>query len=39
VGLAADFTPSFSGWIGYNGRFSDSTQRVDSLNIGAKLRF
>ena len=39
VGLAADFTPSFSGWIGYEGRFSDSSQRVDSLNIGAKLRF
>lgn len=39
VGLAADFTPSFSGWIGYDGRFSDSTQRVDSVNIGAKFRF
>jgi outer membrane lipase/esterase len=39
VGLAADFTPSFSGWIGYEGRFSDSTQSVNSLNIGAKLRF
>jgi len=39
VGLAADFTPSFSGWIGYDGRFSDSSQRVDSVNIGAKFRF
>ncbi|MBN8736505.1 MAG: autotransporter domain-containing protein [Xanthomonadales bacterium] len=39
VGLAADFTPNFSGWIGYDGRFSDSTQRVDSLNIGARFRF
>ncbi|MGN6788207.1 MAG: autotransporter domain-containing protein [Rhodanobacteraceae bacterium] len=39
VGLAADFTPSFSGWIGYDGRFSDSSQRVNSLNIGAKFRF
>jgi outer membrane lipase/esterase len=39
VGLAADFTPNFSGWIGYQGRFSDSTQHIDSLNIGAKLRF
>lgn len=39
VGLAADFTPNFSGWIGYDGRFSDSSQRVDSLNLGAKLRF
>jgi len=39
VGLAADFTPNFSGWIGYDGRFSDSSQRVDSLNLGAKFRF
>ncbi|HJP99057.1 MAG TPA: autotransporter domain-containing protein [Rhodanobacteraceae bacterium] len=39
VGLAADFTPSLSAWIGYEGRFSDSSQRVDGLNIGAKLRF
>jgi outer membrane lipase/esterase len=39
VGLAADFTPSFSGWIGYDGRFSDSSQSLDSLNLGAKFRF
>ncbi|HEX7326831.1 MAG TPA: autotransporter domain-containing protein [Rhodanobacteraceae bacterium] len=39
VGLAADFTPRLSGWIGYNGRFSDSSQSLDSLNIGANLRF
>ncbi|HET9818037.1 MAG TPA: autotransporter domain-containing protein [Rhodanobacteraceae bacterium] len=39
VGLAADFSPNFSGWIGYDGRFSDSSQRVDSLNVGAKFRF
>jgi outer membrane lipase/esterase len=39
VGLAADFTHNFSGWIGYDGRFSDSNQHVDSLNLGAKLRF
>ena len=39
VGLAADFTPSFSGWIGYEGRFSDSSQRIDGLTLGAKLRF
>jgi outer membrane lipase/esterase len=39
VGLAADFAPGFSGWIGYDGRFSDSSQRVNSLNIGAKFKF
>lgn len=39
VGLAADFSPGFSGWIGYDGRFSDSTQHVNSFNVGAKLKF
>ncbi len=39
VGLAADFTPRLSGWIGYDGRFSDSSQSVNSLNLGARLRF
>ncbi len=39
AGLTADFSPDFSGWISYDGRFSDSSQRVDSLNIGARLRF
>lgn len=39
VGLGADFTPRFSGWIGYDGRFSDSSQHVNSFNVGAKLRF
>ncbi|MGH8153759.1 MAG: autotransporter outer membrane beta-barrel domain-containing protein [Rhodanobacteraceae bacterium] len=39
VGLAADFTPKLSAWISYDGRFSDSSQRVNSLNVGAKLRF
>ncbi|MGH8144928.1 MAG: autotransporter domain-containing protein [Rhodanobacteraceae bacterium] len=39
IGLAADFTARFSAWIGYDGRFSDSSQRVDSLNLGAKFTF
>jgi outer membrane lipase/esterase len=39
VGLAADFTPNFSGWIGYDGRFSDSSQKLNSLNLGAKFKF
>jgi outer membrane lipase/esterase len=39
VGLAANFTPAFSGWIGYEGRFSDSSQHINSLNIGANVRF
>jgi outer membrane lipase/esterase len=39
VGLAADFTPRLSAWIGYDGRFSDASQSVNSFNLGAKLRF
>jgi outer membrane lipase/esterase len=39
VGLAADFSSRFSGWISYDGRFSDSSQDVNSLNIGAKFKF
>jgi outer membrane lipase/esterase len=39
VGLAADFNPSFSMWASYDGRFSDSNQRVNSVNLGGKLRF
>jgi outer membrane lipase/esterase len=39
VGLAADFTSRFSGWIGYDGRFSDASQHVNSLNLGAQFRF
>ncbi|SRR5579883_69916 len=39
VGLNAQFNPAFSGWIGYEGRFSDSNQHINSLNLGAKLSF
>ncbi|HEX5352540.1 MAG TPA: autotransporter domain-containing protein [Rhodanobacteraceae bacterium] len=39
VGLSADFTRNLSGWIGYDSRFSDASQHINSLNIGAKFRF
>ncbi|MEO6967627.1 MAG: autotransporter domain-containing protein [Rhodanobacteraceae bacterium] len=39
VGVSADFTTKFSGWVSYDGRFSDRNQHVDSLNLGAKLAF
>lgn len=39
LGLAADFSDSLSGWIGYHGRFADSNQRVNSLDLGMKLVF
>jgi len=39
VGLSADLTPTFSLWASYDGRFSDDNQRVDSVNLGGKLKF
>jgi outer membrane lipase/esterase len=39
LGLNAEFSPSFSAWVSYDGRFSDSNERDNSLNLGAKLSF
>src|SRR5690348_6902689 len=39
VGLNAQFSPGFSAWVSYDGRFSDSNERDNSLNLGAKLSF
>lgn len=39
LGLGCDFTPGLSGWIGYSGRFADASQRMDSFNLGLRLRF
>ena len=39
IGVSARFTPEFSGWIGYDGRYSDASQRIDSLSLGLALRF
>lgn len=39
VGLSADFNPAFSMWASYDGRFSDSNERDNSLNLGGKLKF
>lgn len=39
LGLAADFGSNFTGYAAYNGRFGDSSQRVDSFNIGMKFSF
>lgn len=39
LGLGCDFAPNLSGWIGYSGRLADGSQRMDSLNLGAKFRF
>jgi outer membrane lipase/esterase len=39
VGLAAQFSRKLSGWIGYSGRFSDDSQKYNSLNLGLKYAF
>lgn len=39
LGLSADFSPAVTGYVSYSGRFSDSNQRNDSLNLGLKMSF
>ncbi|MFC5524182.1 autotransporter domain-containing protein [Rhodanobacter ginsengisoli] len=37
LGLSTQLTPTVSSWIGYSGRFSDSSQRYNSVNMGFKI--
>lgn len=39
LGVSADFGPNVTGYFSYSGRFSDSNQRNDSLNLGLKMSF
>ncbi|HEY8681719.1 MAG TPA: autotransporter domain-containing protein, partial [Rhodanobacter sp.] len=39
LGLSAQFNSQLSGWVSYNGRFSDSSQKYNSVNLGLKYRF
>jgi outer membrane lipase/esterase len=39
LGLSAKLTPSMTSWIGYNGRFSDTSQKYNSFNMGFKVMF
>jgi outer membrane lipase/esterase len=39
LGLAAQFSPNVTGWLGYHGRFSDNTQKDNSVNLGVKIGF
>lgn len=39
IGVAAQLTPTVSSWFGYNGRFSDNSQKYNSLNMGVKIKF
>ncbi|HZX72039.1 MAG TPA: autotransporter domain-containing protein [Rhodanobacter sp.] len=37
LGLTTQLTPSVSSWVGYSGRFSDSSQRFNDINMGFKI--
>jgi outer membrane lipase/esterase len=39
VGVSAQFSQSVTGWVGYSGRFSDSSQENNSVNLGVKVAF
>jgi outer membrane lipase/esterase len=39
IGLSAQLTPSVTSWIAVNSRFSDSTQKDNSVNLGFKVAF
>ncbi|WP_130617028.1 autotransporter outer membrane beta-barrel domain-containing protein [Dyella amyloliquefaciens] len=39
VGLGAQFSQALSGWLGYSGRFSDNSQKYNSINLGLKYAF
>jgi outer membrane lipase/esterase len=39
VGLNAKFSDSISAWVGYSGRFKDSSQKYNSLNLGVRFGF
>jgi outer membrane autotransporter barrel domain len=37
LGLSAQLTPSMTSWIGYSGRFGDSSQKYSSFNMGFRV--
>ncbi|WP_266170820.1 autotransporter outer membrane beta-barrel domain-containing protein [Dyella subtropica] len=39
LGLSAQFSPNVTGWVGYSGRFSDNSQKYNSVNLGVKVGF
>ena len=39
AGVLAQISPNVSGWVGYSGHFSDSSQRYNSINLGVKFGF
>jgi len=39
LGLATQFSPNVTGWLSYSGRFSDQSQKDNSVNLGMKIAF
>jgi len=39
LGVSAQLTPSMTSWIGYSGRFGDSSQKYNSFNMGFRVNF
>ena len=39
VGLSAELTPKVTSWVGYEGRFSDTSQTINSFNMGFRIKF
>ncbi|KRF02201.1 transporter [Frateuria sp. Soil773] len=39
VGLSTRFSSNVTGWLAYSGRFSDQSQKNNSVNLGVKIGF
>lgn len=39
IGLSAELTPTVTSWIGYDGRFSDTSQSINNFNMGFRVKF
>ena len=39
LGLSAQLTPTINSWVGYSGRFSDNSQKYNSVNMGFRFVF
>ena len=39
LGLSAQLTPTINSWVGYSGRFSDHSQKYNSVNMGFRFVF
>lgn len=39
LGLSSQLSPNVTGWLSYSGRFSDQSQKDNSVNLGLKVAF